>query len=246
MLLGSVPPWTHGVCDPIGDLAGIARRHDIWLHVDACVGGFLAPFVRRLGRPVPDYDFSIAGVASISADLHKYGYGPKGASTICLRATELRGGQHFTFDDWQAGLYRAPVITGTRSAGPIVGAWAVMSYLGKAGYLRRADQILRAKDKITAVIDGDDDLVLYGRPELATLTFGARELDIFAVSETLASRGWTINRCRDPEGIQFVLGPLKDAVADELAGDLAWAVADVRKNGRRRASGDVVYSDEIF
>ena len=246
MILGSMPPWTHGVCDPIADLARVARSHDMWLHVDACVGGFLAPFVKRLGHHVPDFDFSVDGVASISADLHKYGYAPKGASTILFRSAELRGRQHFAFEDWAAGLYRSPVITGTRPAGPIVGAWAVMQHLGEEGYLRRAEHIMRAKQKILAVIDGEPHLVLFGRPELATLTFGAHGLDIFAVSETLASRGWTVNRCRDPDGIQFVLGPLTDEAADALASDLAWSVDQVREGKLRRTSDRVVYSDEIF
>jgi len=246
MILGSLPPWTHGVCDPIAALGEVALRHETWLHVDACVGGFLAPFVRRLGRPVPDFDFSVAGVNSISADLHKYGFAPKGASAVFFRSAGLRGGQHFEFDGWQAGLYRSAVLTGTRPAGPIVAAWAVMRHLGEEGYLRRANQIMQAKDKIVAVIEANEDLALYGRPELATLTFGSRGLDIFAVSEALASRGWAVNRCREPDGIQFVLGPLRDSAADALAGDLAWAVGHVRQQGLRRTSDRVVYSDEIF
>jgi sphinganine-1-phosphate aldolase len=245
MIIGSLPPWTHGVCDPVSELGEVALRQGVWLHVDACVGGFLAPFVRKLGYQVPKFDFTVPGVSSISADLHKYGYSPKGASTILFRSADLRGQQHFTFSDWQAGLYRSPVVTGTRAAGPIAGAWAVMLYLGEEGYLRRARQILRAKKAIVSVIENSNELVLYGQPELATLTFGATSIDIFAVSEALGTRGWTVARCKDPDGIQLVLGPLQDSVTTALVSDLEWALRQVQEDKFQRTSDLVVYSDEI-
>jgi glutamate/tyrosine decarboxylase-like PLP-dependent enzyme len=120
-----------------------------------------------------------------------------------------------------------------------------MCYLGEKGYLRRAQQILRAKNAIVSVIENSNDLVLYGQPELATLTFGATSIDIFAVSEALAKRGWSTNRCKDPDGIQMVLGPLRDSVTTALVSDLEWALGQVREHNLQRTSDLVVYSDEI-
>ena len=77
MLVGSAPCFPHGVIDPIAELSAIGLERNLWLHVDACVGGYLAPFARKLGYPVPEFDFGLAGVWSMSADLHKFGHCPK-------------------------------------------------------------------------------------------------------------------------------------------------------------------------
>src|SRR5215470_10653784 len=90
LLVGSAVSYAHGVVDPIRELGQLALEHDLLLHVDACMGGFLLPYFRRLGAPVPDFDFGVPGVTSISMDLHKYAFAAKGASTILYRNAELR------------------------------------------------------------------------------------------------------------------------------------------------------------
>ena len=117
MLVGSAPQFAHGAIDPISDLAQLALEHDLWLHVDACVGGFIAPFARALGRPIPPFDFSVQGVSSMSADLHKYGFTAKGASTFLLADQANRKHQVFEFDDWSRGHYFSPTTPGTRPGG---------------------------------------------------------------------------------------------------------------------------------
>lgn len=245
LIVASVPPWAHGVCDPVGDLAGLARARGVWLHVDACVGAFVAPFVKRLGRPVPAFDFSVPGVSSISGDFHKFGYAPKGVSAVLWSSPELSDGLGFAFSNWAAGLYRSGVLTGTRSGGAIAGAWAAMRYLGEDGFTERTKAILNAKDKLVAAIDRNRHLELYGEPELATLSFGGRTIDIFAVHEALRDRGWPLLRCQDPDGIQVVLGPFREHVIDQLATDLDAATELVRRTGRRRRGNAVVYADEV-
>ena len=117
LLVGSAPSYPQGVVDPIAELAQIALEHDILFHVDACVGGFMLPFVRRLGYPVPDFDFRVAGVTSISADLHKYAYAAKGASVVLYKNNALRRHQYFVYTDWSGGIYASPTMTGTRPGG---------------------------------------------------------------------------------------------------------------------------------
>ena len=63
----------------------IAEQHGIWLHADACIGGFVLPFAEALGRPVPTFDFRLPAVQSMSIDYHKYGYAMRGCSAIILR-----------------------------------------------------------------------------------------------------------------------------------------------------------------
>jgi len=127
MLVGSAPSYPHGVVDPIGELAAIAQERGLLFHTDSCVGGFMLPFIRKLGYEVPPFDFSVPGVTSMSADLHKFGYAAKPASVVLYRTPELRRKQMFVAINWPGGIYPSPTMTGSRAGGPIAAAWALMN-----------------------------------------------------------------------------------------------------------------------
>ena len=133
LMVGSAPCYPFGVIDPITELAAVAKNHGVWLHVDACVGGYQANFARQLGYPVPAHDLGVDGVWSISADLHKYGFTAKGLSTVLYRDAALKDFATFTFDDWPYGTYSTPTVGGSRTDGAQAAAWAVMKYLGEDG-----------------------------------------------------------------------------------------------------------------
>ena len=245
MILGSFSSWAHGACDPIPALAKLAESRGVWLHVDACVGGMLAPFARELGRDLPDFDFSVPGVSSLSVDFHKYGYSSKGVSGIFFRTHELATDQTFSFDGWSAGRYRSPVFTGTRSGGAIASAWAVAKFLGREGYRRRTAQVLKARDAIVAAVDSNPDTFLLGGADLGTVAIGSQTIDVPALLDRLHELGWAVNGLKDPAGIQLVLGPIKDVYIDALVDDLGRAVNLVKGQTARLGSADVVYSDEV-
>jgi glutamate/tyrosine decarboxylase-like PLP-dependent enzyme len=142
LIVGSAPCYPYGVVDPIPELAALAQERGIGCHTDACVGGFFLPFMRRLGYEAPPFDFSVPGVTSISADLHKYGYSTRGTSIIMYRNKEIRRHQFFTYADWPGGLYGSPTMPGSRAGGAIAAAWAVLHYLGEEGYLRLARTVM--------------------------------------------------------------------------------------------------------
>lgn len=246
MMLASMPSWSHGVCDPVRELAEIANKRGIWLHVDACVGGFLAPFVRELGRDVPDFDFRVPGVSSISADFHKYGYSGKGVSGLFFKNRHIARHQPFVFDTWAAGLYRSPVLTGTRNGGAIASAWAVMRYLGQEGYLARTAQILKLRDAIVALVERCTGLKIVGGAELNVVGVGSDYSDIYSIASKLKEYGWKINLLKEPEAIQFVLGPLRDEYIDLMVKDIEKAVEVVRREGIKSPSAYVIYSDEFL
>ncbi len=240
MLVGSCPAYPHGVVDPIPELAELARERGLWLHVDACVGGFIAPFARRLGVALPDFDFSVPGVTSISADLHKYGYAAKGASTVLYCDEAAFRFQAYEFSDWPRGAYSTKTLVGTRAGGAIAAAWAVMNYLGEAGYCDRTRRILAVR---TALEQGIRRLGLeiWGRPELSILSYGSRDLDIFAVADRLAERGWFVGRLVDPPGIHLMLNLTHEAAVDAYLGDLAAAVETVARTGQTAAPAAATY-----
>ena len=236
MLVGSAPCFPYGVIDPIEDLGAVAEQRGVWLHVDACVGGYFAPFARMNGIPVPPFDFEVPGVRSISADLHKYGYAAKGASTVFHRSEAQREFQIFRFDDWPAGGMQTPTAAGTRPGGAIAGAWAVMNYLGVAGYREKARMVTNARETLMQEIAKIDGLCTFGDPQLGLFTYGADESepsapDPFAVWKRVAKRGWFTGLVTEPRGIHMMLSPAHEAVAEEYLADLREAVSDVLASG---------------
>lgn len=234
MLVGSAPCFPYGLIDPIESLGALAQEYGLWLHVDACVGGYFAPFVRMNGGDVAPFDFSVDGVASVSADLHKYGYAAKGASTIFHRSEEQRAHQVFQFDDWPAGGMTTPTAAGTRPGGAIAAAWAVMHYLGVQGYREKAATVVATREKLAAAIAAMPELVTIGDPQLGLLAFGAADpeaLSIFAVWARLKQRGWFTGVITEPQGIHLMLSPAHASAIDAYLADLRDAIDEVVGEG---------------
>jgi sphinganine-1-phosphate aldolase len=219
----------------------------VWLHVDACVGGYFAPFARMNGIPVPPFDFEVPGVRSISADLHKYGYAAKGASTVFHRSEAQREFQIFRFDDWPAGGMQTPTAAGTRPGGAIAGAWAVMNYLGVAGYREKARMVTNARETLMEEIAKIDGLRTFGDPKLGLFTYGADENqrdapDPFAVWGRIAKRGWFTGLVTEPRGVHMMLSPAHEALVPEYLADLREAVDEVRASGETAAKTRAQYA----
>jgi glutamate/tyrosine decarboxylase-like PLP-dependent enzyme len=193
MLVGSAPSYPQGVVDPIRDLAQVAVKHNLLLHVDACVGGMLLPFARQPATPFC-FDFAIPGVTSISADLHKYGYAAKGASVILYRNSALRRHMFFSYINWSGGVYVSPTMTGTRPGGPIAAAWAIMNFLGEEGYLRLTNVVMQTVRKIREGIAALPDARVLSNPEMSVLAIASDKLDAYQIGDELTARGWHLDR----------------------------------------------------
>jgi len=230
LVVVSSPCYPFGVIDPVADIAGLAAERGLLCHVDACLGGYLLPWWERLGEPVPPWDFRVEGVTSLSADIHKYGFTFKGASTVLYRDRDLYQRQIFMYDSWPGGLYASSTSAGTRPGPPIAGAWATMVHLGESGYLRLAERIRTAMRGFTDGIESIDGLRITSDPDLSLFEFGAdpdREggptVDIGGVADVMDDRGWNLDRQQG--GLHVMLSPGHDRVVDEFVGDLAAAVA---------------------
>ena len=236
MLVGSAPCFPYGVIDPIEALGEVAQQRGLWLHVDACVGGYFAPFARMNGIDVPPFDFEVPAVCSMSADLHKYGYAAKGASTVLHRSEEQRAHQIFEFGDWPGGHMTTPTLAGTRPGGAIAGAWAVMHYLGIEGYRQKARQVTDAREQLTK---GLAELGLHplGDPRLGLLAYRCDDLDMRAVYGQLFRKGWFTGFTTDPASIHLMLSPAHLSVVDSYLDDVRAAVDYVKQTG---ATGDGV------
>lgn len=226
LTMGSAYSYPHGVVDPIADMAAIALEREVPFHTDACIGGFVLPFLEDLGVEIPGWDFRVPGVTQISADVHKYGYSTKGASVITYRDRADLRAQIFSYHDWPGGMYRTPGVAGARAASPIAAAWAVMHYLGRAGYVALVDDLRTTTQRFAAGIAGVDGLRILGAPIGPLLAFTADGVDINAVGDVLDDRGWGLGRVHRPEGLQMMIAPHHRAVVDEFIADLTDAVAN--------------------
>lgn len=233
LIVGSAPNFPHGVFDDIASLSAIAMARDIWLHVDACVGGMLAPFMRQIGESIPPFDFELPGVTTLSVDLHKYGYAAKGASLVLYRDGARLRYQRYEFDDWPRGFYGTDSFLGTRSGGPVASAWAVMNYLGIAGYTEGARVIRDLRKELVSGIKSIAGLTVLEQSTLSFVLYLSEDpsLDINAVAEGMSSRGWFIGRSVDPSAIHLMLNPVHAHVLDKYLVDLREVVADVRQSG---------------
>jgi glutamate/tyrosine decarboxylase-like PLP-dependent enzyme len=225
VIVASAFSYPHGVMDPVVDLAALAASAGVGCHVDACIGAFVLPFLERLGHAVPPWDFRVEGVTEISADVHKYGFVPKGASVVLHRDDDWFGHQVFLYDRWPSGIYGSPAIAGARSAAPIAAAWAALRYLGVEGYTEIQADLATTTRTVRDGIAALDGVSVVGEPIGPVLALESDELDLYAIGDVLDDRGWNLNRNTSPRGLHMMLSPAHGAVADALLADLAHAVA---------------------
>jgi sphinganine-1-phosphate aldolase len=221
-LAGSAGSYPHGVVDPISQLSDLALEFKLGLHVDGCLGGFILPWIEKLGYAVPVFDFRLPGVTSISCDTHKYGYALKGTSTINFRNKELRRHMFFAQEDWPGGVYASPTVQGSRSAGLSAAMWAAMVCMGEAGYLQAARAIMDTADQIRLGITGIPELRIMGKSTfLISLTSDV--LNPYFVNDYLYARGWRMNGCQNPLGFHFciTLPQTQPGIAERFVKDLA-------------------------
>ncbi|MBY9066615.1 aminotransferase class V-fold PLP-dependent enzyme [Hyphomonas sp. WL0036] len=227
MMVGSAPNFPHGIIDPIAELGKVAEEKDVWLHVDACVGGYFAPFARMNGVAVPDFDFAIPAVKSMSADLHKYGYCAKGASTVLFRSAELYKHMPFTLSDWSGAPMKTPTLAGTRPGGAISAAWAVMNVLGVSGYREKQGLVCQTRQRIEDGVKALGFEVL-GRPLLGLIAFRHPDADTLALYSAMRHRGWFTSFTVEPPSLHLMLSPKHAEVADDYLRDLAECLDAVR------------------
>lgn len=248
-LVGSAGSYPYGQVDPIEALSDLALEHDLGLHVDGCLGGFILPWGERLGFPVPRFDFRVPGVTSISADTHKFGYALKGTSVLLFRNSDLRRLQYFTFPDWPGGMYVSPGMSGSRSGGVIAATWAAMVTTGESGYLEAAQDIFDTAAKVRATVESIPQLRPYGDQTTFLVSFGAAEapedggIDIFLVNDYLLSRGWRMNPTQLPAGLHFCITRpnTRAGLTEEFAQDLRDGVAYAEANRGQDADSGALY-----
>lgn len=242
LLVGSAPNFPHGIIDDIAGLSKLALRKNggLPLHVDCCLGSFLVPYLAKAGYDTEPFDFRLRGVTSISCDTHKYGFAPKGNSTVLYRDEKLRSYQYFVSPDWSGGVYASPNMAGSRPGALIAGCWASMMNQGEDGYIKACHSIVGGAKKIEARIREDpalaSDLSIIGRPLVSVVAFTSTTLNIYDIADAMSHKGWHLNALQDPPAMHVAVTLPIVPVVDKLMGDLADAVADEREKEAQRAA----------
>nr|WP_239520514.1 aminotransferase class V-fold PLP-dependent enzyme [Blastococcus saxobsidens] len=192
LVVVSAPSYPHGVLDPVGEIAALAAGAGVPCHVDACIGGWVLPFLDDVPEP---FDLSVPGVTSLSVDLHKYGYAPKGVSVLLTATAELRHRHWFTTAGWPGYPVVNPTLAGTRPAGPMAAAWAVHRWLGTEGYRELARRVRNATVALAEGIAAVEGLRVVGHP-VATLVAVAQDgddgVDVLHLADEMTARGWLL------------------------------------------------------
>lgn len=234
LVVGSAVSYAHGVADPIVQIAAAAAKQGVWMHVDGCIGAFLLAYCRKLGEAVAPFDLSVPGVTSISTDVHKYGYAPKGGSILLFKDKTYRKYAYFANARTPGYAIINTTVQSSKSVGLLAAAWAVTKLIGEDGYLAFAHDIREATRALVAGIDAIAELAVLGRPETSLVAFASTDphVSIFKVISELRKRGWYIHaqlaRFGGPANAHLSVSPAHRAGVGQFLADLADAVAAAR------------------
>lgn len=240
MLVCSTPQFPHGVIDPVPEVAKLAVKYKIPLHVDACLGGFLIVFMEKAGYPLEQpFDFRVKGVTSISADTHKYGYAPKGSSVVLYSNKKYRSYQFFVHPAWQGGIYASPTMAGSRPGGISAACWAAMMYFGESGYVEATKQIIKTSRFLKSELENIKGIFVFGDPQMSVIALGSHDFDISRLFNLMSAKGWNLNHLQFPSSIHFcvTLVHTRKRVATQFLKDVRESITQIMKNPKAKTTG---------
>ncbi|MFI7423437.1 pyridoxal phosphate-dependent decarboxylase family protein [Nonomuraea sp. NPDC049684] len=239
LVVVSAPSYPQGVIDPVAEVAAVAAEAGVACHVDACVGGWLLPWLREAGADVPPFDLSVPGVTSLSCDLHKFGYAPKGASVVLFADPATRRRAYFASAAWPGYTIINATVQSSRSAGPLGGAWATLQALGREGYVELGRATLKAAARLREGIAAIPGLRVLGAPESSLVAFAGDDLDVFVLADAARERGWFLQPQLSYAGIPANLHVTVTGVTLNGVEAMLRVIADAAAEARRRGPASV-------
>ncbi|HEX5613930.1 MAG TPA: aminotransferase class V-fold PLP-dependent enzyme [Acidimicrobiia bacterium] len=228
----SAPNYPFGVVDPIAEIAGALRGRGVGVHVDAALGGLFLPFLADAGAAAaPAFGLDVAGVTSVAVDLHKYGYGAKGASVVLFADDDLRHAAYHVSTGWPGGAYASSGVLGTRSVGTAAAAFTAMAALGRAGYVELVRGVLDTTRRLQEGLAERGPLRVIGAPPMSVFAVTSDEIPLGALAHGLQQRGWSIDAQGPPPSIHFIVFPRHAGVVEEFLADLEGALDEARGPG---------------
>lgn len=244
LLAASAPSYAQGVVDPVREIGQIALENNLLFHVDGCMGGIMLSVLRETGtKDIPDFDYSVPGVTSISADMHKFGYAAKGASTITYRSKDIRRHQIFASTaSTSYALINATVLS-SKSGGPMAAAWAILHYLGLEGYGEIFNSVMDATKKMIDGINATGDLYVPGKPAMCIFSVASDTLNVYQIADLMKKKGWYLQPqfCSEttPQTLHITMNYSNVPFVDEFIADLNIAVQEL-KAGKNKLDYSVI------
>jgi glutamate/tyrosine decarboxylase-like PLP-dependent enzyme len=242
MVVGSAPSYAQGVIDPIPELAAAAAARGVLMHVDACVGGFFLPFLEQAGESVPAFDFRVQGVTSMSLDLHKHGYCPKGASIVLYADADLRRFQLFSHTRWPGYGITNATVQSSRGGASVASAWAVLRYIGAKRYQTLQTDVRQCVRDLCEGIDAIDGLHVLGEPDGSLLSFASDSIDVFALVDAMRAREWYVQpqfaHGNVPKSVHLTVTPINVPHRDAFLADLTACVTALKSEQASPPSAD--------
>jgi len=193
-----------GKVDPVEDLSNICLENDIYLHVDAAFGGYSIPFLNEIGYELPQFDFNLRGVCSITIDPHKMGLAPIPTGGILFR--EKRYLEAMSIETPYLTEDRQSTIVGTRTGASTAATWALMKYLGREGYIKISKQCMEITKLLhDGVIESGYEVVT--EPQLNIVAFRSKEIAVDEIAERLEKLGWAVSISSYPRAIRIIVMP---------------------------------------
>ena len=194
------------------------------------------------GQNIPDFDFGLPGVTSMSVDTHKFGYALKGASVVLYANKLLRQAQYFCYSEWTGGMYTTPTIAGSRSGGLIAQCWASMMALGEEGYKSHTRDILDTAREVAHGVRDIPGLQLLGDTAAMIVCFASddeKKMNTYTVSDRMTKLGWSLNTLQNPACVHLCCTVRHIGRVDEFLADLRSAAFEAQEQVRRgeKASG---------
>lgn len=250
LIAASAPSYVFGVVDPIKKIGEIALKNNLMLHVDACIGGVVLGFNRLAGlKQVPEFDFSIPGVTSISMDLHKYGYTAKGCSALMYRNKSYRKHQYYACSEWTGYTLVNPTILSTKTGGPIAAAWAVMKFLGKDGYCEISKKTMSTTARFIDGINSIEGLQVIGIPEVSLFSFTTTQGNPYDLFDELNDKGWFVqfqlSNDYSPANLHLTVSKIHENLVDEFIKDLKECHQKVQKKGLVKKAAEKVTIETV-
>lgn len=232
LVYASAPSYPHGVIDDVESISQCVKVWKCCLHVDACLGGFVLPFIDASTSKIPGYPkyhFEIPEVTSMSIDTHKYGCAQKGSSVVLYRNRELRKFQYTAVSSWTGGMYISPSQAGSRSGGLVAQTWAVLKYFGRDGYTNQAKDIINASARLRVSISEIYPFEVIGEDVTMVVAWRSvdKKINIYAINDVLGSMGWHLSVLHSPPALHLCLTTANIPSLNSFVSDLRTAVKRV-------------------
>ena len=236
LIAASAPSYVFGVVDPVREIGEIALKNNLLFHIDACIGGVVLGFNRLAGlENVPEFDFSIPGVTSISMDLHKYGYTAKGCSVLMHKDKTYRKYQYYACSEWTGYTLVNTTMLSTKTGGPVAAAWAVMNFLGKEGYCDISRRTMKTTQRFIDGINAIEGLEVVGKPESSLFSFTTTIGNPYDLFDELNEKGWFVqfqlsnDYC--PANLHLTVSKIHEGLVEDFLIDLKACHEKVQKKG---------------